>query len=65
MAKYRVYAIMYATKEIATIEADSKEEAIKKGWNHPDCEPGSLCWQCSDEYELNEIEEVKAEIIEE
>ena len=65
MAKYRVFAILYATKEIATIEADSKEEAIKKGLEHPECEPGTLCWQCSDTIELGEIDKVKAELIEE
>ena len=63
MPKFRVFAILYATKEIATIEAETKEEAIKKGWEHENCEPGSLCWQCSDEYELNEIDEVRAEEI--
>lgn len=65
MAKFRVFAVMYVTKEIGTIEADSKEEAIKKGWEHPECEPGTLCWQCSDVYELNEIDEVKADEIKE
>jgi len=64
MAKYRVYALIWTTKEIGTIEADSVEEAIEKGWQHPECEPGTLCWQCSDTYELNEIDEVKAEKIE-
>ncbi len=65
MKKYRVYAMIYVCKEIATIEAESKEEAIQKGWGHPNCEPGSLCCQCSDEYELEDIDEVNAEEIEE
>ncbi len=43
MPKYRVFGILYATKEIATIEAATKEEAIKKGWEHENCEPGTLC----------------------
>jgi hypothetical protein len=63
MKKFRVYAMIYVCKEIATIEAESKEEAIKKGWGHENCEVGSLCWQCSNEYELEEIDEVNAEEI--
>ena len=63
--KFRVYAMIYVCKEIDTIEAESKEEAIKKGWEHQNCEPGTLCWQCSNEYELNEIDELKAEEIKE
>lgn len=63
MPKYRVYAMICVTKEIDTIEADSMEEAIQKGWKHPDCEPGTLCCHCSDVYEMNEIDEVKAVMI--
>lgn len=64
MTKYRVYAIVYVTKEIATIEADSKEEAIEKGWNHEECDLDPLCWQCNEKYELDSIDEVRAEVIE-
>lgn len=57
--------MIYVCKEIGTIEAETKEEAIEKGWAHPDCEPGTLCWHCSNTYELEEITEVNAEEIEE
>jgi len=63
--KFRVYAMIYVCKEIDTIEAESKEEAIKKGWEHPECEPGTLCLQCSNTYELEEIDDVYAEEIKE
>lgn len=63
--KYRIYALITVTKEIATIEADSEEEALEKGWNHENCYPGTLCCQCSNTYEINEIDELKAEEIEE
>lgn len=65
MSKFRVYAMLYVCKEIATIEAGTKEEAIRKGWEHENCEVGSLCWQCSNTYELEEIDEVNAEEIKE
>lgn len=65
MPKYRVYAMIYVCKEIATIEAETKEEAIRKGMEHEDGEVGSLCCQCSDTYELEGIDEVNAEEIRE
>lgn len=63
MPKFRVYAMLTVCKEIATIEAETKEEAIRIGNEHENCEVGSLCWQCSNTYELEDIDEVNAEEI--
>lgn len=65
MPKFRVYGILYATKEIAIIEAETKEDAIKKGWEHENCEPCTLCWQCREDLELDDINEVRADEIKE
>lgn len=65
MTKFRVYALMCATKEIGTFEAESEEEAIEMGLNDPECCSETLCHYCSDRIELGDIDEVKAEQIEE
>ena len=64
MGKYMVYGIVCASVDLGTYEANSEQEAIgmaednqEANWN-----PG-LCHQCSNEVEIGDVYEVKAEIV--
>lgn len=63
MPKYSVYAIVTGSKFLGEIEAESKEAAIQKGWDHPDCHI-SICHQCSREVEVGDIYEIQVDEIE-
>jgi hypothetical protein len=61
--KYRLYGAVTATKYLGEIEADSEEEAIKKGFELDSCSC-SVCHQCSNEVDDPQIEDITAELIE-
>ena len=66
MTKYRVYGYASASKVVATVEANSKEEAITKAENDPDSDYYMmLCHQCAGKVELGDVYELKAEEIDE
>jgi hypothetical protein len=60
MPKYRVYATVRGTKFIGEFEAASKEEAIEKGLESDECYT-SVCYQCAEQVEDPEIDELFAE----
>lgn len=57
LTKWTVTGAIHAGKYIGTVEAETKEEAEKLGWNLPGCGV-SLCHQCANECEDPEIVEL-------
>ncbi len=63
MAKYTVMASAYASWKVGTYEADDEKEAIKKAENDNNgaWEVPSLCWQCSEDLEVeDDVQEITA-----
>jgi hypothetical protein len=60
MPKWRVYGAVSATKYIGVVEAETEAQAIEVGGNHKNAYV-SLCWQCSDECDGAEIQEIVVE----
>ena len=59
MSKYSVYGQVTGSKYLGEVEAETEEEAIKKGEGLDDCWI-SLCHQCSDEIEDPQVIEISA-----
>ncbi len=60
MPKYRVYAIMTASKPLGEFEAKDANEAEKKAMKEGD-DYAPLCHQCSNEIDLGDIYEYEVE----
>jgi hypothetical protein len=61
MKTWAVYARVSGSKYIGTVEAETEEEALEKGWKHENCY-SSVCHQCSDNIEDPEITDLAVEI---
>jgi hypothetical protein len=59
MAKWSLTGCISAGKYLGTVEAETKEEAIEKGWQLESCHV-SVCHQCADDVEDPEIIEIAA-----
>ena len=62
MPKYSLYGKVFASKYLGEVEAETKEEAIEKGYELDSCFV-SVCHQCAKEIEDPEIDEIEAEEI--
>ena len=60
MAKWSITASVVGSKYVGEVEADTQEEAIEKGWKHPNAYC-SVCHACSDDIEDPELQELFAE----
>jgi hypothetical protein len=63
MKKYRFYPVVYASMKTIEVEANNKEEALEKAME--EFEPKCLCWQCSNDFEVNDTPIDSLEYIEE
>ncbi|WP_316200994.1 MULTISPECIES: hypothetical protein [unclassified Bradyrhizobium] len=61
MPKFSVYGVVTGTKYLGTYDAPTKEAAIKMAEGEAHC---SLCHQCSQECESPEVDEIRAEKVE-
>jgi hypothetical protein len=61
MSKYRLYGLVAATKMLGVVEANSPEEAVSMAWTQRDTHI-SLCHQCSNELDAEEIYKIEAEL---
>ncbi|UUZ85641.1 hypothetical protein LJK88_20350 [Paenibacillus sp. P26] len=62
MPKYRVYAVVTATKYMGEFEAESKEEAEQMAWES-DKAYVSVCHQCARNVDSPEIDRMEVEEI--
>lgn len=63
MPKYRVHAVIDATKYLGEFEADSKEQAEELAWES-DNQNVTLCHRCAYEVEVGDMVRVVVEEIE-
>lgn len=60
MAKWRLYGLASATKFLGTVESDTEEEAIEKGYELDSCHV-SICRHCAHEIDVSDINQIEAE----
>lgn len=60
MARWSLVGVVTGGKYIGTVEAETEEEAIEKGFQLSEASV-SLCHGCASECEDPEIEEIRAE----
>lgn len=63
MPKYRVYAIMSASKFIGEIEAKDEEEAEELAWEHDNADNPRLCHRCAKELDIGDMHKLDIEEI--
>jgi hypothetical protein len=64
MPKYLVYGKVVGTKYLGTFEAENEQEAIAKGLDGDDVSI-ILCHSCEDQVDGLEVEDGRAELVEE
>jgi len=62
MATFRVYGVIGASVDLGTYEAETEDDAIEMAENNPNAVwSPTLCHHCSNEVDIGEVYEVKAE----
>jgi len=56
MAKWAVFVQATVSRYLGEVEADSKDEAIEKGWDMDNCDLPNLCYACSSNMEMGDID---------
>lgn len=64
MPKYRVYAVVTASKYMGKFEAESKEDAEQMAWESDEAYI-SVCHQCAREVDGAEIDRMEVEEVDE
>lgn len=57
--KWRIYGVIDATTYVGVVEAETKEEAEKKGWEKID--NPSICHHCSESIDVGDVYELIVE----